>query len=96
MDETTRAEFDRVHDENTRQNKRIDKLEESVSEIHRISLSVEKLALNMQYMLEEIKTQGERLAKLESEPADKWNNATKTIIASLVGAVCAYLMGRLL
>lgn len=96
MDELTKAEIKRIEDENNRQNKRIDKLEEDVSEIHKISLSVEKLAINMQNMLEEIKNQGVRLAKLENEPAEQWSNATKTIIAAVLGAVVAYVMGRLL
>lgn len=96
MDELIKSEFERVNDENNRQNHRIEKLEASVSEIHQITLSVEKLALNMEHMLTEIKNQSCRLTKLENEPAEKWNNATKTIISALLGAVCAFIMGRLL
>lgn len=96
MDELVKAEFERIRDEDIRQNHRIEKLEDNVKEIHQITLSVEKMAINMEHMLAEIQNQGIRLSKIEAEPADRWNNATKTIIAAVLGAVVAYLMGALL
>lgn len=68
MDEVTRVEFERIHDEETRQNKRIDLLEQSVSAQQKIALSVEKLALSMEQMLKEQEKQGKRLEELEKEP----------------------------
>jgi len=37
-------------------------------------------------MIEEQKSQRERLAKLESEPGERWNGMTKTIFNTMVGA----------
>ena len=50
------------------------------------ALSVQKLALSMESMIEEQKSQGERLAKLESEPGERWSGMTKTIFNTMVGA----------
>ena len=61
MDETVRAELERIHDEDKRQNKRLDAVEESVKEIHDISRAVDRLATNMEHMLREQISLGERL-----------------------------------
>ena len=42
--------------------------------------SLSSLALSVQ------KSQGERLAKLESEPGERWSGMTKTIFNTMVGA----------
>ena len=46
----------------------------------------QKLALSMESMIEEQKSQGERSAKLVSEPGDRWSGMTKTIFNTMVGA----------
>ena len=55
------AEHQRLEDENIRQNRRLEILEETVKQIAKISTSVEKLALNMENMVKEQISQGERL-----------------------------------
>ena len=87
MDELTKAEFRRVDDENTRQNRRIGELETTVKEIQKISISVEKLATNMSYMLEEQRKQGERLSELENKPAEAWTTMQRTILTTICGAL---------
>ena len=56
----------RIDAENTRQNRRIEALEQSVDRFGRIASSVERLATNMEGMLREQERQGERLDKLEA------------------------------
>ena len=56
----------RMDAENTRQNRRIEALEQSVDRFGRIASSVERLATNMEGMLKEQERQGERLDKLEA------------------------------
>ena len=53
----------RIDAENTRQNRRIEALEQSVDRFGRIASSVERLATNMEGMLKEQERQGERLDK---------------------------------
>ena len=73
----TRAEHEeftkRMEAEHTRQNRRIELLEENVERLGRITSSVERLATNMEGMLKEQERQGERLDKLEGKPGDNWN-----------------------
>jgi hypothetical protein len=54
--------------------------------IQELVLSVKELALNMQAMLKEQGSQGERLAKLEAAPGEAWSSMKRTIINTIVGA----------
>lgn len=45
--------------------------------IQELTLSVNRLAINMENMLTEQKDQGKRIKALESEPADYWKSAKK-------------------
>nr|DAD89947.1 MAG TPA: hypothetical protein [Siphoviridae sp. ctxfQ4] len=60
--------------------------EEQSRAINELVLSVQKLAMNMERMLEEQKSQNERLQKLEQEPAKQWSNMKRTIFNTVVGA----------
>ena len=85
----TRAEHTefvkRIEDEEHRQNRRLELLEESVRQIQALTVSVERMAVSMQAMTEEQKRQGERLDSLEEEPGKAW----KSLRAGLIGAVAA-------
>lgn len=81
----------RMEDENNRQNKRIGALEDTVRQISALTVSVEKLAVNMESMLKEQGKQGERLATLEGRDGDKWRTVTSHIIMAVVGAVLCYI-----
>jgi chemotaxis receptor (MCP) glutamine deamidase CheD len=65
---------------------RMDEQEEQGKSLSSLALSVQKLALSMESMIEEQKNQGARLAKLEAEPAERWSNMTRTIFNTVVGA----------
>ena len=90
----------RIDAENTRQNRRIEALEQSVDRFGRIASSVERLATNMEGMLKEQERQGERLDKLEGKPGDNWNIVVKGLLTAaatamgggLVATVAAVLM----
>lgn len=66
---------------------RMEEQEEQGKTLNSLALSVQELALNMKSMIEEQKGQGERLAKLENQPAERWNTMTKTIFTSVVSAI---------
>lgn len=86
MDETTRAEIERLRDEDRRQNRRLEVLEQSMESQKKIAISVEKLAVNMEQMLKEQEKQGKRLDKLESAPAEQWSSMKRTIFNTIIGA----------
>lgn len=96
MDEVMSAELRRLYDEEARQNKRLDLLEQGIAESRKLALSVEKLAINMEHMLTEQKEQGQRLEKLEAAPAEQWSNMKKTVFNTLVGALAGALAAGVL
>lgn len=75
----------RIEDENSRQNHRITTLEESVKDINKISLNVERLAANIEAMTNEIKRQGDRLTAIEEKPAKRWDTVVSGIISGVIG-----------
>ena len=77
----------RIDAENSRQNLRIEALEQSVDRFGRIASSVERLATNMEGMLREQERQGERLDKLEKKPGENWHTVVKTVLTAIGSAI---------
>ena len=93
-----RAEYEeyrrRIEDEDARQNKRIAGLEEREKANQELVLNVQRLALSVEQMCKELTLQGQRLAKLEAEPGDRWRDVTKQIITLIVAAVTSFVIGK--
>lgn len=92
MDNETRVEIERLHDEDKRQNRRIDQLEENIKVIQELTISVHTLAHDMKQMLDEQREQGTRLDKLEQEPANAWKTVKSTLLTALIGTVVGSLV----
>jgi len=86
------AENKRLKDEDNRQNRRIEVLEENVKEMSTLATSVEKLATNMEGMLKEQEKQGKRLETLESRDGEMWRKVTSYVLTCVVGAVLALVL----
>ena len=93
--ERMEAENGRLSDEDKRQNRRIDALEENVRQIGTLAMSVEKLAVNMESMLREQERQGERLKTLENRDGERWRQVTGYIITTAISAVLGYFFAHL-
>lgn len=63
---------------------RMGKQEEQNKTIQELALSVKELALNMQTMFEVQGSQEEKLEKLGSIPADRWNTINRTILTTVI------------
>lgn len=91
----TRAEHEefvkRMEDEDRRQNRRIEILEESVQQFTSLTASVEKLALNMENMLKEQEAQGNRLEALEDRDGEKWRSVTSYVMTTVIGIMIGYI-----
>lgn len=91
----TRAEHEefakRQDDENRRQNRRIEELEETVRQIGALAASVEKLASSMESMVKEQEKQGKRLEVLEGRDGEMWRKVTGHIITAIIGIVIGYV-----
>lgn len=81
------ARCKRLEDEDKRQNRRIDKLEETVEKIHELATATEKMASSMQDMLQEQKMQGQRLSDLEKKDGKKWGRMIELFVAAGGGAI---------
>jgi len=95
-DETiSRREHDefarRIDEENTRQNHRLSLLEERMTETQTLTVTVGKLATNMESMLKEMEKQGQRLATLEGRDGEKW----RTIVSYLITATLGIVLGAI-
>ena len=84
----------RINDENVRQNKRIDKLEDIFDKVNSLAESVSKLAVGIENMQKELERQGKRLDTIEAEPAENWRSVVKTVITVLVSALVTYALTR--
>ena len=73
-----------VDHEQTRQNKRIEALEVTVRQINDLTLSVQKLAINME--------QNKRLEELENRDGEKWRSISKYVLTALIGAVLGFVL----
>lgn len=79
---------ERLEAEDNRQNKRIDKLEETITAIH-------ELAVNMEHMAKELEKQGKRLEVIESRDGTMWRTVLTHIVTLLVGAIVAFGLAKL-
>lgn len=101
MDDTpiSRAEHEefrkRIEEENERQSKRIELLENNMSRLENLNLSIEKLALNMESMLKEQVQQGKRLEVLESRDGEMWRKVASYAITAIIGIVIGFLFKQI-
>ena len=77
----------RIEDEQHRQNRRIELLEEAVKQNTALTVSVEKLANNMKNMANEQIKQGERLEALEGRDGKMWRTVVKYVLTAALGLV---------
>lgn len=70
---------------------RLKDLETDNKIIMELSNSVQKLAINMEQMLEEQKEQGTRLKALEDEPIKNWKSVKRTVITTIVSTLAGAL-----
>lgn len=90
------VELERIRDEDDRQNKRIDLIEEDTKAIHQLTASIEKLVIQVQDTIAELKEQSERIRSLEEEPGNAWNAVKKKALDTAVGLVAGALVTGLI
>lgn len=71
---------------------RVKELEANQKEIRDLTYSVHTLALNVEKMVDEQKSQSERITRIEDEPGEKWNTMQKTLLTSVVSTVAGILV----
>ena len=95
----TRAEHDefcrRLDEENKRQNRRLEIVEDTMRQIGALTTSVEKLAVNMKSMLKEQEEQGARLKTLEGRDGEMWRKVLGYAITAVVGIVLGFVFTQI-
>lgn len=98
-DAITRAEHEefkqRLEEENRRQNRRIEILEDAAGAQTKLASSVERLATNMEAMLKEQEKQGKRLETLENRDGEMWRKVVGYIATLIAGAVIGFLLKQI-
>ena len=91
----TRAEYEeyqkRIEDEDHRQNKRIEQLEENTKQINALTVSIEKLAQSVESMVKEQEAQGKRLVSLESKDGEMWRKVVGYVITTIIGIAVGFM-----
>lgn len=81
----------RMEDEHRRINHRLGKVEETIGEINRLTLSVQSLAESVQRMCAEQERQSERLQTLEDRDGDNWRALMKYLLTGIAGALAGFI-----
>ena len=95
MDEMiTRVEHEefgrRIEERDKRQDKR-----RTTKRLEALSISIEKLATNMEHMLKEQIQQGERLEALESRDGEMWRKLVSYALTAVVGIAIGFIFNQI-
>lgn len=82
----------RMEDEHSRQNRRIEILEENYKQLTELTICVKEQTMTIDTMSKEIKRQGEQIGKIISEPSDQWQRIKDKSIDTIVGIVVGALV----
>lgn len=95
----TRAEHEefrrRLEEENSRQDKRISLLEDSVREMNALTTSVERLAVSVEGMVKEQEKQGKRLETLEGRDGEMWRKVVGYIATAVIGIIIGFVFTQI-
>lgn len=75
---------------------RMDEQEGKDKTLTELTISVKTLATNMEYMAKEQQKQGERLERLEHEPADNYKHYKRLVIGCVLTTILGALLGAIL
>lgn len=92
--------IERLHDEDARLGKRVSILEETTQQLNTLTLTVQKLANNLEQMCkeqasmrDEMKEESGRLKELENKDGEKWRKMWGYIIPPVITLVLGVLAG---
>lgn len=92
----TRPEYEeykqRIEEEDIRQNRRIELLEEQTKQINNLTISVEKLAQSVKAMAESQEAYSKRLETLEGRDGEKWRKVVGIVLTAVISGVIGYFL----
>lgn len=84
-----------MEEDHDRTNKRLLILEETVKRIGDLTVSIEKLATNMQNMTDVQKEQGQKLEALEARDGQMWRKVVGHLVTSIISIIVGYLFAQI-
>lgn len=90
------ASVSKLKAENESLKHRMNDVEGEVKAIHSLSISVSKMAISIENMIQEIRSQGERLQLLEKVPAETNRMIKQAIITTIGGGVLGAIVTKAL
>lgn len=92
----TRPEYEeykqRIEEEDARQNRRIELLEEQTKQINNLTISVEKLAQSVKTIAESLEAYGKRLETLEGRDGEKWRKVVGIVLTAVISGIIGYFL----
>lgn len=89
------SENKRLAEENARQNKRLEILENNSKQLELLAMSVKELAFSIENMAKEQASQGERLGTLEGRDGERWRQVTGYVVTAIIGIVIGFIFKQL-
>lgn len=89
------AENKRLTDEDKRQNRRIDELEETVRQIGDLTASVKELAVSMKNMTKVQEQQGNDIEELKNRDGEMCRKVTGYVITAVIGIVVGFIFTQI-
>jgi Flp pilus assembly protein TadB len=77
---------------NKRQNRRLDIIDSTLSQLNELTISVQNLATSMKHMLDIQTEQNKRLEELENRDGEKWRSISMYVLTALIGAVIGFVL----
>lgn len=74
----------------------VEENKDKIETFEAIALSIERLATNMEHMSKEQEKQGQRLERLEKEPAEAYKHYKQIVFSCLATAVISGVIGAVL
>ena len=91
-DSAIKAEFERLRDEDKRQNKRLDELERIVDAVHSLAIDVSRQTEEIKHMNAQLLRLSEDVATLKAKPAQRWESVVGSLLGALIGAFVALVV----
>lgn len=85
----------RMQDEHVRLSKRITEVKEVTQQINDLAMSVQRLATNMENMLENQKEQEKRIDEMEERDGNLWRQTIGYIVTAVVGIVIGFIFKQI-
>lgn len=85
----------RMEDEDRRQNRRIEELEQKNQQLTNLTGSVEKLAVNMENMLKVQNRHGAELEELKGRDGEMWRKVVGYIITAVISILIGFIFAQI-